>query len=296
MPSLPARDLRRRRGLSTKRTDSAMNEQTERYLSVARQAALQAGELIRRKAGTSFRVDQKGRINLVTEVDTACEELIREALLEVFPDHRILGEEGGPTGGSHECRWLIDPLDGTTNFAQGYPFYAVSIGLEIAGEMAVGVVHDPTRQETFHAVRGGGAWLNDQPIQVTDCDTLEQALLVTGFPYDLSLAPDLHLDLFRGFVLAARGVRRDGAAALDLCYVACGRFDAFWELGLSAWDMAAGSLILREAGGMLSDFEGRALSLEGRDMLASNGRLHPVMLEGVRPHLQALRGSSYRRG
>jgi len=271
-----------------------MCAQTEKYLMVARQAALQAGELIRQKAGTSFRVDHKGRINLVTEVDTACEELIRAALLEAFPDHRILAEEGGPTGGSHECRWLVDPLDGTTNFAQGYPFYAVSIGLEIAGEMAVGVVHDPTRRETFHAIRGGGAWLNGQPIRVTDCERLEQALLVTRFPYDLSLAPDLHLDLFRDFVLAARGVRRDGAAALDLCYVACGRFDAFWELGLSPWDMAAGSLILREAGGMLSDFEGRPLKLEGRDMLASNGRLHPVMLAGVRPHLPALRESCYR--
>lgn len=295
MPPLPARDLPRRRGDSSTRTGRPMDEQTERYLSVARQAALQAGELIRRKAGTSFQVDHKGRINLVTEVDTACEALIRHALLEAFPEHRILGEEGGPTGGSHACRWLVDPLDGTTNFAQGYPFYAVSIGLEIAGEMAVGVVHDPTRQETFHAVRGGGAWMNGQPIRVTDCEKLQQALLVTGFPYDLSLAPDLHLDLFRDFVLAARGVRRDGAAALDLCYVACGRFDAYWELGLSPWDMAAGSLILREAGGMLSDFEGRVLSLEGRDMLASNGRLHPAMLEGIRPHLPALRTSCYRK-
>lgn len=137
--------------------------------------------------------------------------------------------------------------------------------------------------------------MNGQPIRVTDCEKLQQALLVTGFPYDLSLAPDLHLDLFRDFVLAARGVRRDGAAALDLCYVACGRFDAYWELGLSPWDMAAGSLILREAGGMLSDFEGRVLSLEGRDMLASNGRLHPAMLEGIRPHLPALRTSCYRK-
>lgn len=273
-----------------------MCNQARRYLEVARLAALQAGELIRRRAGTAFRVDLKGRIDLVTEVDTACEERIRRTLLEAFPDHRILGEEGGQTGGSHPCRWLIDPLDGTTNFAQGYPFYAVSIGLEIAGEMVAGVVHDPTRQETFQAIRGGGAWLNDQSIRVSPSQSLEESLLVTGFPYDLRSGPELHLDLFRDFVLEARGVRRDGAAALDLCYVACGRFDAYWELGLSPWDMAAGSLIVREAGGELSDFEGRPLRLEGRDLLASNGRLHPVMLERIRPHLPALHASRYRTG
>ena len=257
-------------------------------LEVARRAATLAGDLIRQKLGTALRVDMKGQINLVTEVDTACEELIRRTLRASYPDHRILGEEGGESGHDHPCLWLVDPLDGTTNFAHGYPFFAVSIGLEIEGQVAVGVVHDPTRDETFWALRGGGAWLNDRRIQVSDRDQLTHSLLVTGFPYDVRSCPEIHLDLFRDFVLEARGVRRDGAAALDLCYVACGRFDAFWELGLSPWDMAAGSLIVTEAGGRMSDFEGQPLDLRGRDMVASTGRLHGQVLEKIQPHLPAL--------
>lgn len=263
------------------------------YLEVAHHAALQAGELIRGKLGTALQIGLKGQINLVTEVDTACEALIRRTLCSAFPDHRILGEEEGESGASHPCLWLVDPLDGTTNFAHGYPFFAVSIGLEIDGRMEVGVIHDPTRQETFWATRGGGAWLNGHRIGVTDEDELERALLVTGFPYDVRTSPDIHLDLFRDFVLTARGVRRDGAAALDLAYVACGRFDGFWELGLAPWDMAAGSLLVTEAGGMLTDFQGRPLDLRGRDMVASNTRLHKQMLDRIAPHVPALRHTPY---
>lgn len=270
-----------------------MTHDTAAFLEVARRAALGAGDLIRRNLGAPIRVDMKGQIDLVTEVDTACEELIRSTLLEAFPDHRILGEEGGEIGAAGPCLWLVDPLDGTTNFAQGYPFFGVSVGLQIDGHMAVGVVHDPTRDETFWAVRGQGAWLDDRPIHVTDCDEIGNALLVTGFPYDVRSCPDIHLDLFRDFVLTARGIRRDGAAALDLCYVACGRVDGFWELGLSPWDMAAGSLIVTEAGGRLTDYAGRPLNLRGRHMVASNTLLHRQMLDAIQPHLPALRDSHY---
>ncbi len=265
-------------------------------LQTARQAAFQAGDLIRQRLGATLRVDKKGQTNLVTEVDTACEDLIRNLLLSAFPNHRILGEEGGEVGSDSPYRWLVDPLDGTTNFAQGYPFFAVSIGLEVEGRMAVGVVHDPTREETFWAIRGRGAWLDDRPIRVTDCREIGDALLVTGFPYDVRSCPDIHLDLFRDFVLKTRGIRRDGAAALDLCYVACGRFDGFWELGLSPWDMAAGSLIVTEAGGRLTDFAGRPLDLDGRHMVASNTKLHRPMLDTIEPHLPALQATPYWKG
>lgn len=266
-----------------------MNE----HLHVALAAAREAGDLIRSRIGTGVRIDMKGQINLVTEVDTACEDLIRRRLLGAFPDHRIWGEEGGEKGAGSPFLWLVDPLDGTTNFAHGYPFFAVSLGLEVEGRVEVGVVHDPTRDETFWATRGGGAFLDGEPISVTCEDVLDRSLLVTGFPYDVRKFPDLHLDLFRAFVMSSRGVRRDGAAALDLCYLACGRFDGFYELGLAPWDMAAGSLILTEAGGTLTDFRGRPLDLRRKELLGSNGHIHEQMLEVLRPHLEALRATPY---
>lgn len=293
-----------------------MSEQYLQYLQSAREVATLAGAMIREKLGQSIHVDKKGRINLVTEVDMASEKLIRDYLAKYYPDHYILGEEGGetacscahpsskdtgaqgsaPTVALHsgkKFRWIVDPLDGTTNFAQGYPFFCVSIALEINDEVVVGVVHDPNHNETFYACRGQGAFLNDYRISVTNHSNLEEALLVTGFPYDISSSPDIHLGLFRDLVVKARGIRRDGSAALDLCYVACGRFDAFWELGLSPWDMAAGSLIVREAGGQMSDFAGATHNLVFRDMLASNSHLHHPMLEVIKPYLPALRQSPY---
>lgn len=266
------------------------------YLHVALTAAREAGDLIRSRIGSGVRIALKGQINLVTEVDTACEALIRRRILEAFPDHRILGEEEGEKGEGSPCLWLVDPLDGTTNFAHGYPFFAVSIALEVEGRVQVGVVHDPTRNETFWATLGGGAFLDGEPIHVTDEDVLDHSLLVTGFPYDVRKHPDIHLDLFRSFMMTCRGLRRDGAAALDLCYLACGRFDGFYELGLAPWDMAAGSLIVTEAGGVLTDFRGTPLNLRQRELVGSNGRIHPAMLEVIRPHLEALRSTPYYAG
>lgn len=263
------------------------------YLRVALDAAREAGELIRSRLGSGVRIDLKGQINLVTEVDTACEDLLRRRLLGAFPDHRILGEEGGEQGEGSPCLWLVDPLDGTTNFAHGYPFFAVSLGLEIDGRIEVGVVHDPTRDETFWATRGGGAFLDGAPIRVTGEQVLDRALLVTGFPYDVRSFPDVHLDLFRSFMMTCRGLRRDGAAALDLCYLACGRFDGFYELGLAPWDLAAGSLIVHEAGGRLTDLRGRPLDVRRKELVASNGPLHEQMLEVIRPHLEAVRNTPY---
>lgn len=274
---------------------------TQDHLHVALAAAREAGDLIRSRIGSGLRIDMKGQINLVTEVDTACEDLIRRRLLGAFPTHRIWGEEGGlppeagtpVDGAGAPFLWLVDPLDGTTNFAHSYPFFAVSLGLEVEGRIEVGVVHDPTRNETFWATRGGGAFLDGEPIHVTAEDVLDKSLLVTGFPYDVRKFPDIHLDLFRAFMMSSRGVRRDGAAALDLCYLACGRFDGFYELGLAPWDMAAGSLIVTEAGGTLTDFRGHALDLRRKELVGSNGRIHGQMLEVVRPHLEALRETPY---
>ncbi|MCR5661873.1 MAG: inositol monophosphatase [bacterium] len=270
-----------------------MQENYEKYLQTALHAAKEAGLLIRHKIGQNIHIDKKGRINLVTEVDMASEELIRNIITSEYPEHVILGEEKGAIGEEKTHRWIVDPLDGTTNFAQGYPFFSVSIALEVNGQVVAGVVHDPTHEETFSAVKGQGAMLNGRPIHVSDHKILEESLLVTGFPYDISSSPDLHLNLFRDMVLKARGVRRDGSAALDLCYIACGRFDGYWELGLHPWDMAAGALIVTEAGGRMSDFLGEPHNLIFRDMVASNGLVHEEMLRTIAPYENALRASSY---
>ncbi len=271
-----------------------MHSKYQQYLDLALKAAHQAGELIRKAIGESHHIDKKGRINLVTEVDKASEDLIFSLIRNTFPEHSILGEEQGQVIGSNsQCRWIIDPLDGTTNFTSGYPFFAVSIAFEQNGQVVVGVVHDPCHEETFHAVFGEGAYLNGHPIHVSDNANLEDALLVTGFPYDVSSSPDIHLGMFRDLILKARGVRRDGSAALDLCYIACGRFDGYWELGLSPWDIAAGSLIVKESGGTMSDFLGKPHNMLYRDLMASNGKIHPALLEAAQIYIEALRHSPY---
>lgn len=269
-----------------------MNHDLNAYLHAAQTAARQAGAILRSKFGASLHIDKKGRINLVTEADLASEEAIRSSILRQFPDHEFLGEESGLSAHSGQPRWIVDPLDGTTNFAQGYPFFSVSIALQIAGEAAVGVVYDPTHDEMFHAVRGQGAFLNGRPIRVSAHGILEEALLVTGFPYELRRDPDILLTLFKEMIVRARGIRRDGSAALDLCYVACGRFDAFWEVGLHPWDMAAGSLLICEAGGRITNFSDQPHNLLYPEMLASNGLLHGSMLEALRPHLDRLHASA----
>jgi myo-inositol-1(or 4)-monophosphatase len=251
-----------------------------RELEVAVAAAEAAGEVLRSGFGREQTVKYKGEVDLVTEVDERAEAVIGEVLREAFPGYGMLAEEGGRRQGEGDSRWIVDPLDGTTNYAHGLPIFAVSIALERAGEVVLGVVHDPMRGETYVAERGGGATLDGEPIRVSDTDEPIRALLVTGFPYDRA---DMRaaVGLFGRLTELTQGVRRLGAAALDLCYVAAGRLDAYYEKGLHAWDVAAGSLIIKEAGGRITDYRGRELDLEGREVVASNGLLHPVLLEVI---------------
>lgn len=251
-----------------------------RELEVAVAAAEAAGEVLHSGFGREQTVRYKGEVDLVTEVDERAEAVIGEVLREAFPAYGMLAEEGGRRQGEGDSRWIVDPLDGTTNYAHGLPIFAVSIALERAGEVVLGVVHDPMRGETYLAERGGGATLDGEPIRVSDTDEPIRALLVTGFPYDRA---DMRaaVGLFGRLTELTQGVRRLGAAALDLCYVAAGRLDAYYEKGLHAWDVAAGSLIIKEAGGRITDYRGRELDLEGREVVASNGLLHPVLLEVI---------------
>jgi myo-inositol-1(or 4)-monophosphatase len=251
-----------------------------RELEIAVAAAETAGEVLRSGFGREQTVKYKGKVDLVTEVDERAEAVIGEMLRGAFPGYGMLAEEGGRRLGEGDSRWIVDPLDGTTNYAHGLPIFAVSIALERAGEVVLGVVHDPMRGETYVAERGGGATLNGEPIRVSDTDEPIRALLVTGFPYDRS-DMGTAVELFGRLTELTQGVRRLGAAALDLCYVAAGRLDAYYEKGLHAWDVAAGSLILKEAGGRITDYRGRELDLEGREIVASNGLLHTVLLEAI---------------
>ncbi len=251
------------------------------YRSVAVAAAQQAGKIIADAYRTDFRVDCKGgtSTNLVTDVDRRSEKAIVDILSAAFPDHRILAEEGGE-GVTKEspCRWIVDPLDGTTNFAHGYPAFCVSIGLELKGRVVLGVVYDPLRHELFEAEASKGAFLNGERIHVSKVASLNTALLVTGFAYDRE-SRQRNLVHFSRFALESHGIRRSGSAALDLCYVAAGRVDGFWELKLSPWDVAAGSLIVAEAGGRITDFVGNSFKTDGAQTLATNGLIHQEMVE-----------------
>ncbi len=248
-------------------------------LEAAIGASREAGALLLTYAETGFHVEYKNPINLVTDADRAAEQCVIDRIKAHFPTHRFLAEERGRL---EEARspylWIIDPLDGTTNFAHGYPAYCVSIGLEYEGHCMLGVIFDPSRNELFTAIQHRGARLNGRPLRVADTMTLDSSLLVTGFAYDIRETPRNNLDHFAKFTLKAQGLRRTGSAALDLCYVAAGRFDGFWEVRLNPWDMAAGSVIVREAGGRLTDFSGRDLSIYGQELVASNGRIHDAML------------------
>jgi myo-inositol-1(or 4)-monophosphatase len=249
-------------------------------LDFAISVARSAGGLLRDRVGTRIDVSHKGQdINLVTDVDLASERLIREAIASHYPRHQVLAEEGGLTDSPSEYRWVVDPLDGTTNFAHGYPVFCVSIALEQQGETVLGVVYDPMRDELFSAERGSGAALNSRPIHVSKTQELGRSMLSTGFPYDIRTSNLTNLENWANFATAAQALRRTGAAAIDLCYVACGRFDGFWELSLSPWDTAAGALIVTEAGGRLSDFSGGSFSNYRPQMVASNGAIHGSMLE-----------------
>lgn len=251
-------------------------------IDVAERAAREAGALVRSLLGTDLHVRAKDvRTNLVTEADTRSETLIRRIIGERFPDDAVLGEEAGATGDASLGRWLVDPLDGTTNYAHGYRCFCVSIGYERNDTIELGCVYDPMADELFRAQRGAGAQCNGVPIHVSDCDDLSAAMLVTGFPAHRVEHPNANIHAFGDFLDITSAIRRDGSAALDLCYVACGRFDGFWEPALHAWDIAAGVLIVEEAGGQTSDYRGGAAQLDGGQLVATNGRIHEAMIEIV---------------
>jgi myo-inositol-1(or 4)-monophosphatase len=249
------------------------------FEKVAILAAKKAGLLLKRGLGQKRRVGYKGAVNLVTEMDLLSEKVIVSEIRKRYPNHSLLAEEKTRVLESSPYRWIIDPLDGTTNYAHGFPIFSVSIALEKQGRVILGVVYDPTREELFVANEGKGARLNGRRIHVSSTPALSRSLLATGFPYDLRESPVDNFDHFRNFALRVHAVRRAGSAALDLCYVAVGRFDGFWEMKLGPWDFAAGSLIVREAGGEITDFLGKRLDLAGKHVLASNGRIHRQMIK-----------------
>ncbi len=251
-----------------------------RERAVAIEAALAGGEVLKSHYGKQLDISYKGEdLNLVTTADTESEETILSIFGKRLPGVAVLAEEGGESGGDMGRRFLVDPLDGTTNFAHGYPHFAVSIGYEHEGEMQVGVVYDPLREELFVAEKGEGAFLNSKKIQVSASRELVRALLITGFPYDLRDDVTAALRFFHRFMAVARGIRRDGSAALNLCYVGAGRCDGYWEEKLNAWDIAAGSVIVTEASGSVTDLKGEVFDCFGGSVLATNGLLHEAMLE-----------------
>ena len=250
-------------------------------LELAVRLARAAGKLQRERYETPFEVQTKTTpINLVTEVDHACEKLLVDGIEAERPGDAVLAEEGsGRDRDDAEWRWVIDPLDGTTNYAHGYPRFCVSIGVEHESVRTLGVVYDPLLDELYTAVRGGGAWRNGRRLRVSTTASLGEALLATGFAYDVRRSAVDNLDHFAALVKRSRAVRRDGSAALDLCYVAAGRFDGFWELKLHPWDVAAGLLIVEEAQGRTSDLHGGPAPRSGRELLASNGRIHDALVD-----------------
>jgi myo-inositol-1(or 4)-monophosphatase len=246
---------------------------------VAHAAAARAGALLRARYRERQEVTFKSEVDLVTATDRDAERLIVDAIRTAFPSHGIIAEESAPLSGEAAHRWYIDPLDGTTNFVHGYPHFAVSIALARDDELLLGLVYDPVREETFSALRGQGARLNGAPIGVSDTSRLEHALLGTGFPYDRRQHADFYVAFLAEAMRCSQGVRRGGSAALDLCYVACGRLDGFWEWKLKPWDLAAGRLIVEEAGGRVTDFAGGPHRLTGEETAASNGPLHGDLLD-----------------
>lgn len=253
-----------------------------KFLATAVETVVRAGEMQMARFGSDVRVDKKGAIDLVTEVDLDVERMFRAVIADRFPDHDVLAEEMGGSGNAAAHRWVFDPLDGTTNYAHGIPIFCATVGLEIAGEPVVGAVYDPNRRELFTAERGAGAWLNGHPLRVSRTSTLDDAVLVTGFPYDIRDRLDEILRVFGSFVREARAIRRLGSAAIDLCWVAAGRMDGFWEQGLHPWDTIAGALIVQEAGGRVTTLDGGPWKPSSGKCLASNGLIHDEMLATAR--------------
>ena len=251
----------------------------DRYRSVAVEAARRAGSLLRAEAGKRREISFKGApTNLVTEMDRRAEAGIIDAIRAEFPAHAILSEERGSVGGPSSHRWIVDPLDGTTNYAHGIPVFCVSIALEVEGQTCLGVAYDPNLDECFVAERGNGAWLNGERLSVSEMATLNESLLATGFPYSIREISRNNLAEFEAFSLRCQGVRRMGSAVLYFCYVAAGRLDGYWELRLGPWDAAAGALMVEEAGGRVTNLEGGPLDRERPAVVASNGLIHGEML------------------
>ena len=246
------------------------------FLQPMQELAREAGALLMSYFG-KVSIEYKGEADLVTQADRASEKLIVERIRRQWPDHDLLGEEGSRTEQGSDYHWYIDPLDGTTNFAHGYPVFCVSLGLDFKGERIAGVIYDPSRDEMFAAAQGSGAQLNGRPIHVSKTARLAESLIATGFPsHKRHKNPNIHF--YHQLTLRSHGVRRAGSAALDLCYVACGRYDAFWEFNLNSWDTAAGVLLVQEAGGTVSNFSGGPFSIDSREVLASNTLLHQELL------------------
>jgi myo-inositol-1(or 4)-monophosphatase len=258
---------------------------TDNYLSVAIEIAREAGDLLLQHFRQPLEITYKRRSDLLTEVDQKSEALIVERLQSCFPGHAIVAEEGSGQKTDSDYCWYVDPLDGTTNFAHGFPVFSVSLGLAYRGEVVAGVVFDPTRQELFTAERGAGAFLNGARLRVSSIGDLTQCLVATGFP-PFATNHDLNVQLYFRFTQLTHGIRRAGSAALDLCCVAAGRFDGFWELKLNPWDKAAGVLLVTEAGGRVSGITGKPFDLLGDDIFASNGLVHDQMLRVFREVLE----------
>ncbi len=247
-------------------------------LHFAIQLGFEAGRIQKKHFQKTLSIMHKGEINLVTNVDFECENRILELLRENFPDDEVISEEKANVYEPGRNRWIVDPLDGTTNYAHGYPFFCTSIAYEVQGEVIIGVIYNPIIDELFFARTGEGSYFNGERIRVSRTSEIKQALLVTGFPYDVATNPDNNLNHWTSFMMRAQALRRDGSAGLNLSYVAAGRFDGFWETRLSPWDMAAGVLIAREAGGTVTSLSGGDFSLYAGGILASNGRIHDQMV------------------
>jgi myo-inositol-1(or 4)-monophosphatase len=255
-------------------------------LNIAIRAARSAGDLILRSSDNvgQLRVDQKGKNDYASEVDRMAEREIINIIKTAYPDHAILAEESGEHQGN-DFVWVIDPLDGTTNFLHGFPQYSVSIALKHKGRLEVGVIYDPLRDELFTARRGGGAMLNSRRLRVTRQTSLKGALIGTGFPFKTEQHLDAYLGMFRAITIDSAGIRRAGSAALDLAYVAAGRLDGFWEIGLMEWDMAAGILLIKEAGGVVTDFSFNDTYLQSGNVIAGSPKMHQIMYQLIEPHV-----------
>ena len=251
----------------------------QKELNAAKEAAKTAGEILSRLFGQVSHITKKGDIDLVTEADFQAEKAILEIIHLNFPQDNILAEESGGQEHASKRTWLVDPLDGTTNFVHGFPFFAVSIALEVENELVLGVVHNPFMDEIFEATKGTGAFLNKEPLKVSKTQNMKDALLATGFPYDIHERPERVMALLEKMVVVAQGVRRPGSAAIDMCYVAAGRLDGFWEQELKPWDTAAGAVIVKEAGGRLSTFQGEPYTPYLKSIVAANPFIHDAMIE-----------------